>query len=292
MVDTMPDKLSAGVGVVIVDARAGCSVAAAAVEKFAVLAGAMVAVVAIDRVVEGCGPTASATTRLSPTVPVGVASTEGADAGADVLVSFPKTGFDAARNRVVCRRAAFVGQVFESVAEWVGAGTSFPEVSCAARVLGVGVAACEDGVDSRSCGAVVAASSDVLELLRAPPVLTTTLGAADRVARRDDPDGEVTGLIGAPADVSDPDTVDGDESDEPDSAAVPEPVAPCDDVLDPEDAVELVDEDFPVEELDAESDEEEPELDGLAQAIPGDAASPTPMPNATANAPIRPIHLA
>jgi hypothetical protein len=39
-------------------------------------------------------------------------------------------------------------------------------------------------------------------------------------------------------------------------------------------------------------DEEEPVLDGLADASHGVAASPTPMPSATANAPTRPIYLA
>jgi len=39
-------------------------------------------------------------------------------------------------------------------------------------------------------------------------------------------------------------------------------------------------------------DEEEPESDGLADATHGVAASPAPMPNATANAPTRPTYLA
>ena len=47
-------------------------------------------------------------------------------------------------------------------------------------------------------------------------------------------------------------------------------------------------------ELDEELDDEfdEPESDGLADATHGVAASPAPMPRATANAPIRPIYLA
>jgi len=45
--------------------------------------------------------------------------------------------------------------------------------------------------------------------------------------------------------------------------------------------------------LGAESDdEEESELGGLAEATHGVAASPTPIPNATANAPTRPTYLA
>ena len=45
--------------------------------------------------------------------------------------------------------------------------------------------------------------------------------------------------------------------------------------------------------LDAASDDEdEPESAGLADATPGVAAIPAPMPRATANAPTRPIYLA
>jgi len=54
--------------------------------------------------------------------------------------------------------------------------------------------------------------------------------------------------------------------------------------LDPDDELELDD------ELDDEFDE--PESEGLADATHGVAASPAPMPRATANAPIRPIYLA
>jgi len=43
---------------------------------------------------------------------------------------------------------------------------------------------------------------------------------------------------------------------------------------------------------DVSDDEDEPESEGLAVATHGDAASPTPMPRATANAPMRPIHFA
>ena len=264
----MPDRSSAGGGVVIVDAGGCCAVVAVVAADASGVAAVVMGVLidTIDGVVDGGGSTASATTLLASTVPVGAASAAGADAGTDVLVSLPEAGFDAARNRVGCRRAAFVGRVFESVAEWVGAGTSVPDVSCAARVLGGGVADCEDGVDSRSCGAVVAASAGVLERLRAPPVLTIPPGLADRVAGADASGEEVAWLIGGRVDV----WVDG------------------------EDAVELGDdEDFPVAELDAESDDEdEPESDGLAEATPGDAASPTPMPKATPNAPTRPIRLA
>jgi len=57
-----------------------------------------------------------------------------------------------------------------------------------------------------------------------------------------------------------------------------------DEDLDPDDELELDD------ELDDEFDE--PESEGLADATHGVAASPAPMPRATANAPIRPILLA
>jgi len=43
---------------------------------------------------------------------------------------------------------------------------------------------------------------------------------------------------------------------------------------------------------DVSDDEDKSELDGLAEATHGDAVSPAPIPNATANAPTRPIYLA
>jgi hypothetical protein len=46
------------------------------------------------------------------------------------------------------------------------------------------------------------------------------------------------------------------------------------------------------EELDDESVAEESELAGLAEAAHGAAASPIPIPSATASAPTRPIYLA
>ena len=57
-----------------------------------------------------------------------------------------------------------------------------------------------------------------------------------------------------------------------------------DEDLDSDDELELD------EDLDDEFDE--PESEGLADATHGVAASPAPMPRATANAPIRPIYLA
>ncbi len=246
---------------VFVDAGACCcSVAAAALEAIAVLAAVMGIVVAIDGVVEGGGCTPWARTRLASTVVVGAASAAEADDGTDVPASVREAGFGAARNRVGPRRVTFVGRVFEAVLKWVGAGSSVPVVSCATAVL-------------------------------AGPS-----GLAERVAGAGESDEEVTRLIAERVDESvDPDTVDAAGADGLDKAAVPEPVTPGDDVLDPEDAVEFVgdDEDFPVAELDTESDDEdEPELDGVAEATPGDAASPTPMPKATPNAATRPIYLA
>ena len=49
--------------------------------------------------------------------------------------------------------------------------------------LAVGVTASEEEYADSFSGAALSASSDVLEPVRAPPVLTTTPGSAERVAR-------------------------------------------------------------------------------------------------------------
>jgi hypothetical protein len=170
LIDTTPDRSSAGVGVVIADTG-----------------------VAIDRVVDRGGSTQSATTRLASAFRVCAAPAEGANPGTDVPVWLPDVRLEAAGNeKARCRQVEFVGRVFDSAAERVGAGTSATEVSCAARVLAVGVPASEEAVGPRSSGAVGAASSDVLELLRAPRVLTA-FGFAERFAGADDPDEELGG---------------------------------------------------------------------------------------------------
>ena len=128
-------------------------------------------------------------------------------------------------------------------------------------------------------------------ILRAPPVPSATPGSAERVAACRDVD--IARLVGEPVDVSvDPDLADGADTDAPDTVAVPAGVASCDDELKPDGAVALVDDEDPgADDLDA-ADEDEPESEGSADATQGVAASPAPMPSATANPPIRPIYLA
>jgi hypothetical protein len=152
--------------------------------------------------------------------------------------------------------------------------TNAPDVSAAAGVLAVGMAA-PDGADLRSSAAPVSASSGVVEPLRAPPVPSATPGSAERVAACRDVD--ITPLVGEPVDFSvDLDLADGADADEP--------VASCDDELKPDGAVAFVDgEDPGADDLDAVADEDEPESEGLADATHGVAASPAPMPSATAN---------
>ena len=90
----------------------------------------------------------------------------------------------------------------------------------------------------------------------------------------------------------DPDLADSGDTDAPDTEAVPAGVASCDDELEPDGAVAFVDgEDAAAEDLDAAADDE-PESEGSADATHGVAASPAPMPSATANPPIRPTYLA
>ena len=148
-------------------------------------------------------------------------------------MAFPETLPDLADQEVGCREVTSAALTFPLLTGWVTADASAAHVSGAPGVLAVGVAGSEEEEADFFSGAAVSASSDVLEPVRAPPVLTTTPGSADRVARCDDPDGDVTWLIGDPVDLSvDPDAVDGDESDDPDTAAVPEVAAPVDDAPD------------------------------------------------------------
>ena len=138
--------------------------------------------------------------------------------------------------------------------------------------------------------AAVSASSGVVEPLRTPPVLSATPGSAERVAACRDVD--ITRLVGEPVDVSvDPDLADGGNADAPDTEAVPAGVASCDDELKPDGAVAFVDDEDPgADDLDA-ADEDGPESEGSADATQGVAASPAPMPSATANAATRPVYL-
>ena len=177
---------------------------------------------------------------------------------------------------------------FEPVTGRVAAGASAPDVSGAA--LAVGMAAPE-GADLRSSAAAVSASSGVVEPLRTPPVLSATPGSDERVAACRDVD--ITRLVGEPVDVSvDPDLADGGNADAPDTEAVPAGVASCDDELKPDGAVAFVDDEDPgADDLDA-ADEDGPESEGSADATQGVAASPAPMPSATANAATRPVYLA
>ena len=153
----------------------------------------------------------------------------------------------------------------------------------------VGMAAPE-GPDLRSSPAAVSASSGVVEPLRAPPVPSATPGSADRVAASR---ADIDRRVGEPVEVSvDPDLVDGADADEPFTVPVPAGVASCDDELAPDGAVPFVDDEDPgADDLDA-ADEDEPESEGSADATQGVAASPAPMPSATANPPIRPTYLA
>ena len=179
---------------------------------------------------------------------------------------------------------------FEPATGRVAAGASAPDVSGAAGVPAVGMAAPE-GPDLRSSPAAVSASSGVVEPLRAPPVPSATPGSAERVAACRDVD--ITPLVGEPVEVSvDLDLADGADTDAPDTEAIPAGVASCDDELAPDGAVAFVEgEDPGADDLDA-ADEGEPESEGSADATQGVAASPAPMPSATANPPIRPIYLA
>ena len=84
----------------------------------------------------------------------------------------------------------------------------------------------------------------------------------------------MTWLIGDPVDLAvDPDAVDGDEPDEPDTAAVPEVAAPVDDA--PDD--------------DERDDELVPESPGAANATAGVLATAIPTPSATASAHMQPM---
>ena len=147
-----------------------------------------------------------------------------------------------------------------------------------------------EGADLRSSAAAVSASPGVVEPLRAPPVPSATPGSAERVAACRDVD--ITRLVGEPVDVSvDPDLADGADTDAP-YRVQSRGVASCDDELEPDGAVAFVDDEDPgADDLDA-ADEDEPESEGSADATQGVAASPAPMPSATANPPIRPIYLA
>jgi hypothetical protein len=239
------------------------------------------AVDATDGVVEANGCTASATTRLASALLGGAPSEAGADAGAEVPVLLPDAWRDAADREVGCREVTSAAVAIESVVGWPAAAASTPEMSGAAELLAVGVAACDEEVESRFSGAAVAASSDVLEPVRAPPVFTTSPGLTDRVAWCGDPDFGVTWLDDR-VDISvDPDAVDGAETEVPDTASIPERVGPSDEGLEPDDAVELVDDA-------SEEEDDDVDPDSSADATPHPVITATPIPKATANPPTQP----
>jgi hypothetical protein len=92
---------------------------------------------------------------------------------------------------------------------------------------------------------------------------------------------DVARLVGEPVDVSvDPDLADGADAGEPITVPVPACVASCDDELEPDGAVALIDgEDPAANDLDAVADEDEPESEGSADATQGVTASPAPIPS-------------
>ncbi|RWA21145.1 hypothetical protein MELE44368_17220 [Mycolicibacterium elephantis DSM 44368] len=107
----------------------------------------------------------------------------GADIEAERRVSCPDPVPDSADHEVGCREVTSAALAFSLLRGWVTASASAADVSGAPGVLAVGMAASEEAGDSCFSDAVVSASTSVLELVRAPPVLTTTPGSADRVGR-------------------------------------------------------------------------------------------------------------
>jgi hypothetical protein len=298
MIGTTPDRSSAGVGAVPVDTGGSCAVAAGAEEDMAAVvavvpvastaAALVVAVDASDGVVDDCRGTASETTRSASTLLVGPVPEADTDAKADAPVSFPDAIPDPADDEGPRQReATSAALAFEPVTGRVAADAWARDVCGAAGVLGVGSAAPE-GADLRSLAAAV---SGVVEPLRAPPVLSSTPGSAERVAACRGVD--ITRLVGEPVGVSvDPDLADRRDADAPDTEDSPARVASSRDELKPDGAVAFVDAEDPgADDLDA-ADEDESESEGVADATHGVAARPTPMPRATANPPMRPIYLA
>ena len=271
-----------------VDAGGCCSVAAAAVETIAAVVFVVaMAVDATDGVVDADGSTASATTRLASTLLGRTASKAGADAQAEVSLSFRDALRDPVDHPVGCSGAMSAALASAPLTRRFGAGTSAREVSGAPGALAVGVAASEE-VDSRFSDAA-SPSSDALVAVRAPPVPSTRPGSAERLAGWDDGDPDVPALIGDPADVSvDPEALDGADADGPDKALVPEGVASFDEERDPGDAVDLVD-DASEEE---DGDVLDPDVSADATPHPYPVITAAPTPKATASPPTRPTYAA
>jgi hypothetical protein len=112
-----------------------------------------------------------------------IACGAGADTEAEGRVAFPDALPDPADQEVGCREVTSAALTFLLLTGWVTADASAADVSGAPGVLAVGVAGSEEEEADFFSGAAVSASSDVLEAVWAPPVLTTTPGSADRVAR-------------------------------------------------------------------------------------------------------------
>jgi hypothetical protein len=90
---------------------------------------------------------------------------------------------DPADQEVASREVTSAALTFLLVTGRVTADASAADVSGAPGLLVVGVAGSAEEEDDFLSSAALSASSDVLEPVRAPPVLTTTPRSADRVAR-------------------------------------------------------------------------------------------------------------
>ena len=153
-----------------------------------------------------------------------------------------------------------------------------------AAAVATGVTTAVEEVVVSSGAAVVSALPDVVELVWAPPVLTTTPGPAGAdadsedvdVVPDDDPGADVIGRVGDPPDVF--------FGPDPEGSTEPE-VSGAE--SDPDDAGELVDDDPDEPE---EEGEAEDELDVSAHATPCPVATAAPTPKATANPPTRPTY--
>ena len=134
-----------------------------------------------------------------------------------------------------------------------------------------------------SGAAVVSALPDVVELVWAPPVLTTAPGPAGADADSEDVDVVSDGDPGADVigRISDPPNV----CFGPDTKGSTEPKVSGAE-SDTDDAGELVDDD--PDEPEEEGEAEDDELDVSAHATPCQVATAAPTPKATANPPTRP----
>ena len=111
------------------------------------------------------------------------ASGAGADAEAEGRVSVSDAVSDPADQEVGCREVTSAALAFLLLTGGVTADASAADVSGAPGMLAVGMTGSEAEEADSFSGAAPPASSDVLEPVRAPPVLTTTPGSGDRVPR-------------------------------------------------------------------------------------------------------------